>query len=86
MRFPNSIGALAIGLLSLATEQEARVMDEEEYLQPDWDPNSIKVAQLRGLLLKHEVRSGLLLTDATLFVDTSDRHRCRTRRMRRRLS
>lgn len=30
-------------------------MDDEEYLQPDWDPRSAKVAQLRGILLKHDV-------------------------------
>ncbi|PWW75130.1 hypothetical protein C7212DRAFT_281055, partial [Tuber magnatum] len=30
-------------------------MDEQEYLQPGFDPNTLKVAELRGILLEHNV-------------------------------
>ncbi|KAF8250711.1 hypothetical protein K440DRAFT_540887 [Wilcoxina mikolae CBS 423.85] len=30
-------------------------MDSEAYLEPDFDPNTLKVAELRGILLKHDV-------------------------------
>ncbi|PUU76932.1 Man1-Src1p-C-terminal domain-domain-containing protein [Tuber borchii] len=30
-------------------------MDEQEYLQPGFDPNTLKVAELRGILLEHSV-------------------------------
>jgi hypothetical protein len=30
-------------------------MDSEAYLEPDFDPNTLKVAELRGILLKHDI-------------------------------
>jgi len=30
-------------------------MDEHEYLQPGFDPNTLKVAELRGILLEHDI-------------------------------
>jgi hypothetical protein len=30
-------------------------MDSEAYLEPGFDPNTLKVAELRGILLKHDI-------------------------------
>jgi hypothetical protein len=49
------------------------MLDSEAYLEPGFDPNTLKVAELRGILLKHDVEYPSSAKKAVL-VDLFNQH------------